>query len=83
MKIGKYDVGPMIDKGQKHWTTVAPIVTPLVSKYTPDQKPFAYGDMGVLTLVSQYGAQVSGWLWWQALRGVIDGMASSLDSHIA
>lgn len=30
MKIGKYDVGPMIDKGQKHWSTVAPIVTPIV-----------------------------------------------------
>lgn len=30
MKIGKYDVGPWIDKGQKHWGTVGPIVTPLV-----------------------------------------------------
>lgn len=30
IKIGNYDIGPMVQKGQKHWGTVAPIVTPLV-----------------------------------------------------
>lgn len=29
MRIGNYDVGPLVDKGQKHWTTVGPIVTPI------------------------------------------------------
>lgn len=28
--VGKYDVGPWIEKGQKHYATLAPIVTPLV-----------------------------------------------------
>lgn len=30
VKIGNYDVGPWIQKGQKHWGTIAPIVTPLL-----------------------------------------------------
>ncbi|RMY87609.1 hypothetical protein D0861_05279 [Hortaea werneckii] len=30
IKIGKYDIGPYVEKGQKHWGTVAPIVTPVV-----------------------------------------------------
>ncbi len=28
--IGKYDIGPWVEKGQKHWTTIAPILTPIV-----------------------------------------------------
>lgn len=30
MKIGNYDIGPLVQKGQKHWGTVAPILTPIV-----------------------------------------------------
>ena len=30
IKIGKYDIGPWIEQGKKHWTTVAPILTPIV-----------------------------------------------------
>ncbi|KAI5369453.1 hypothetical protein Slin15195_G003290 [Septoria linicola] len=30
IKIGKYDIGPWVEKGQKHWTTIAPILTPIV-----------------------------------------------------
>lgn len=33
IKIGKYDIGPWVEKGQKHWTTVAPIVTPFIMNY--------------------------------------------------
>ncbi|EME89539.1 uncharacterized protein MYCFIDRAFT_213714 [Pseudocercospora fijiensis CIRAD86] len=30
IKIGKYDIGPWVEKGQKHWVTLAPILTPIV-----------------------------------------------------
>lgn len=30
IRIGKYDIGPWIEQGKKHWTTVAPILTPIV-----------------------------------------------------
>ncbi|KAK3074710.1 hypothetical protein LTR53_002653 [Teratosphaeriaceae sp. CCFEE 6253] len=30
MEVGGYDIGPLIDKGQKHYGTVAPIVAPLL-----------------------------------------------------
>ena len=30
MRIGKYDVGPYVELGKKHYGTVAPILTPLV-----------------------------------------------------
>ncbi|GIZ39977.1 hypothetical protein CKM354_000333600 [Cercospora kikuchii] len=30
IKIGKYDIGPWVEKGKEHWTTIAPILTPIV-----------------------------------------------------
>lgn len=30
IEIGGYDIGPLVEKGQKHYSTVAPFVTPLV-----------------------------------------------------
>ncbi|KAK1069947.1 hypothetical protein LTR74_004578, partial [Friedmanniomyces endolithicus] len=30
MKVGGYDIGPLIDTGKKHYGTVAPIVAPLL-----------------------------------------------------
>ncbi|KAK5113369.1 hypothetical protein LTR62_003469 [Meristemomyces frigidus] len=30
MKIGNYDVGPMVEMGKKHYGTLAPIVTPMI-----------------------------------------------------
>jgi len=30
IKVGKYDIGPYVEKGQKHYKTFAPIVTPIV-----------------------------------------------------
>ncbi|KAH9827841.1 hypothetical protein Tdes44962_MAKER02775, partial [Teratosphaeria destructans] len=30
IKIGDFDIGPMLEKGQKHYATVAPIVTPFI-----------------------------------------------------
>ena len=30
MKIGDYDVGPLLDKGKRNWGTLAPVVTPIV-----------------------------------------------------
>ena len=42
MKIGGYDIGPMVEQGKKHYGTVAPIVAPLMMnmarKYLRDQK---------------------------------------------
>ena len=30
IKVGKYDIGPYVETGKKHYSTLAPIVTPLV-----------------------------------------------------
>lgn len=30
IKVGKYDIGPMVDQGKKHYATLAPILTPIV-----------------------------------------------------
>jgi len=30
IKVGKYDIGPYVEKGQKHYKTFAPIVTPIL-----------------------------------------------------
>ena len=42
MEIGGFDVGPLVDKGQRHYGTLAPIVAPLVMnmarKYMSDRK---------------------------------------------
>lgn len=38
MKIGNMDVGPMLDKGQKYYGTIAPILTPLVMNYLKNKK---------------------------------------------
>ena len=38
MKVGKYDVGPALDKGQKYYTTLAPILTPIVMNYLRGKK---------------------------------------------
>lgn len=41
-KIGDFDAGPLIEKGQKHYATLAPIMTPIVMnmarKYLSDKK---------------------------------------------
>jgi hypothetical protein len=29
MKIGDYDIGPLIEKGKKHYGTVAPMLAPI------------------------------------------------------
>lgn len=48
--VGKYDVGPWIEKGQKHYATLAPIVTPLVinmaRKYMTGQSGSGGGGSG-------------------------------------
>lgn len=41
IEIGGYDIGPLVDKGQKHYSTVAPLVTPLVINMA--KKYFANG----------------------------------------
>ena len=33
IKVGKYDVGPWLEKGQKYYGVVAPIVTPMIMNY--------------------------------------------------
>jgi hypothetical protein len=42
MKIGGFDVGPLVDKGQKNFGTLAPILTPILmsaaKKYLGDKK---------------------------------------------
>lgn len=38
IKVGKYDVGPWIEKGQKYYGVVAPIVTPMVMNYLRKKK---------------------------------------------
>lgn len=30
IKVGKYDIGPYVDQGQKHYKTLAPILTPIM-----------------------------------------------------
>jgi hypothetical protein len=29
MKIGDYDIGPLLEKGKKHYGAIAPILTPI------------------------------------------------------
>jgi len=38
IKVGKYDVGPMVDQGKKYYSTLAPIVTPIVMNYLRNRK---------------------------------------------
>lgn len=38
IKVGKYDVGPWLEKGQKYYGVVAPIVTPMVMNYLKKKK---------------------------------------------
>ena len=30
IKVGKYDIGPYVEEGQKHYKKYAPILTPIV-----------------------------------------------------
>lgn len=43
IKLGKYDIGPYVDQGQKHYKTLAPIVTPIVMNLA---KNYMAGKMG-------------------------------------
>jgi hypothetical protein len=38
IKVGKYDVGPWLEKGQKYYGVVAPIVTPMIMNYMRKKK---------------------------------------------
>lgn len=38
IKVGKYDVGPWLEKGQKYYGVLAPIVTPMVMNYMKKKK---------------------------------------------
>jgi hypothetical protein len=38
IKVGKYDVGPWLEKGQKYYGVLAPIVTPMVMNYMRKKK---------------------------------------------
>ncbi|TLD07976.1 hypothetical protein E2P81_ATG10281 [Venturia nashicola] len=37
IKVGKYDVGPWVEKGQKYYGVLAPVLTPIVMNYMRSQ----------------------------------------------
>nr|OQO28463.1 hypothetical protein B0A51_05542 [Rachicladosporium sp. CCFEE 5018] len=45
VKIGKYDVGPYMEKGQKYYATLAPIVTPLAFREGGDMATYTYEEV--------------------------------------